>query len=352
MKRTRGVQLAAVLMLAVVVATSCRVVPDPLEDIGTLGGPYAAAYAVNDRGAIVGVSSSSEPPSGTPEAFLLDPETGAMTGLGVLDEGAASVAVDVNNSDVAVGTAGVWSSTIGELDHAVAFQPGTGIVDLNDSLGIWHESGATAVNDDGIVVGWTIRYFSLDLPFVVAEMDFAYDLDTGVVTPLPFRAADISDTGLVVGRSGDHAASYDLATATETDLGTLGGALSQAEAVNDSGIVVGGSTTSGDEFHAFRYDPVSDTMTDLDALDGYQSTAYGVNDSGNVVGRSFVSGGGQRGFFYWPTNRSMTDLGPLGTANYLGATDINNSNLVVGFADGGYTRAWRTTVQFLPHEDP
>lgn len=344
----RRLSLFAVVAVLVMVASACRVVPDPLEDIGTLGSSHAFAQGVNDRGVIVGSSARTDPPGTNIEAFFYEPTTGELTGLGVLVPGSASEAVDVNNADIAVGVARVWSP-VGERQHAVAFPPGSGITDLNDDLGVWHESAATAVNDDNIVVGWAVRYFGEDIPVIIASLNFAYDLDTGVLTPLPISAADISDTGIVAGIKNGHAASYDLNSGTMTDLGTLGGATSHANAVNDDGLVVGQSQTAGNQFHAFAYDPDTGVMSDLGTLGTTYSEAYGVNDDGNVVGRA--SGGDAHGFFSWSFGRSMTDVGTLPGGSFTVAYDINNSDLVVGSASVlGFTRSWQTTIQFLPHE--
>jgi probable HAF family extracellular repeat protein len=345
----RRLSLLAVVGVFVMVVSACRVVPDPLEDIGTLGSSFAFAQGVNDRGAIVGASAPTDPPGASVEAFFYEPTTGEMTGLGVLSPGSQSIAVDVNNNDVAVGSAHVWSS-VGERQRAVAWVPGGGITDLNDLLGFWHESAATAVNDDNVVVGWAIRYFGEDFPVIIASLNFAYDLDTGVLTSLPISAADISDTGIVAGIDDGHAATYDLGNGTVNDLGTLGGATSHANAVNDDGLVVGQSQTAGSQFHAFVYDPDTDTMSDLGTLGTTYSEAFGVNDDGNVVGRA--SGGEAHGFFSWSFGRSMTDVGTLPGGSFTIAYDINNSDLVVGSANVlGFTRSWQTTIQFVPHED-
>jgi probable HAF family extracellular repeat protein len=346
----RRLGLLAVVGVLVMVASACRAVPDPLEDIGTLGSSLAFAQGVNDRGVIVGSSARTDPPGTNVEAFFYEPTTGEMAGLGVLVPGSPSIAVDVNNNDVAVGSANVWSP-VGERQHAVAWDPGGGITDLNDVLGFWHESAATAVNDDNVVVGWAIRYFGEDFPVIIASLHFAYDLDTGVLTPLPISAADISDTGIVAGIDDGHAATYDMNTGTVNDLGTLGGATSHANAVNDDGLVVGQSHTAGNQFHAFVYDPDTDVMSDLGTLGTTYSEAFGVNDDGNVVGRA--SGGDAHGFFSWSFGRSMTDVGTLPGGSFTIAYDINNSNLVVGSANVlGSTRSWQTTIQFVPHEDP
>jgi probable HAF family extracellular repeat protein len=57
---------------------------------------------------------------------------------------------------------------------------------------------------------------------------------------------------------------------------------SVATDLNDSGLVVGFSTTDSGAEHAFVHDGTH--MQDLGALDGPRSWAYGVNDSGQIVG--------------------------------------------------------------------
>src|SRR5258708_5486664 len=60
-----------------------------------------------------------------------------------------------------------------------------------------------------------------------------------------------------------------------TDLGTLGGTYSSANAINSGGIVVGGANLTGDTAgHAFSYS--GGVMTDLGTLGGNQSSAAGI----------------------------------------------------------------------------
>ncbi len=77
----------------------------------------------------------------------------------------------------------------------------------------------------------------------------------------------------------------DTQTSTLKDLGTLGGKDSFAEAISNSGEVVGGSQAVNGAFHAFAY--VNGKMSDLGVLPGlFDSVALGVNDKGQVVGAS------------------------------------------------------------------
>lgn len=69
---------------------------------------------------------------------------------------------------------------------------------------------------------------------------------------------------------------------TLTNLGTLGGPTSQANAINASGQIAGGADTKSNEWHAFLYD--QGKMQDLGVLSGNGSEAMGLNDSGKIVG--------------------------------------------------------------------
>jgi probable HAF family extracellular repeat protein len=115
-----------------------------------------------------------------------------------------------------------------------------------------------------------------------------------------------------------------------TDIGTLGGSISQAFGINDSGQVVGSSTTSEGNSHAFVYS--NGQIADIGTLGGASSTAYSINNSGQIVGSSLTAPGTNGAIFgtaFLYSGGQMTDLGVLG-GNASIAFSINNLGQVVG----------------------
>jgi probable HAF family extracellular repeat protein len=113
-------------------------------DLGTFGGEYAEAHALNDAGQVVGWAWG---PERRHRAFLWSLAAG-MTDLGTLG-GVSSIATDVNVHGAVVGSSSV---SPGGPTRAFLWTPGRGMLDLGTPPGT-DDSSANAINDHGQIVG-------------------------------------------------------------------------------------------------------------------------------------------------------------------------------------------------------
>lgn len=216
-------------------------------DLGTLGGTTSSAMGVNAKGLVVGTSYVS-PTSQQLDAFVW--RNGVFTDLGTLGgtQSAAS-AIGPGTDPLIVGS----SSLPSQSTHATLWRHGRihdlGTLGSGGSL----SSIATALNADGVVVGWSMT------SILGTEHAFRWDTQHGM-----------------------------------QDLGTLGG-YSEASAINGLGDVVGDSAPHGaPTAHAFIV--TGGQMLDLnDLLDDSSAgwtllTATGINDAGQITGRSQLAG--------------------------------------------------------------
>lgn len=204
-----------------------------------------AAYAVNERGQVVGWSYPA------PKRASLW-ESGRATNLGTLG-GESSSALAINEQGEIVGR----SQVDGGFWHAFLWQNGE-MRDLGTLPG-WPHSYAVGINDERQVIGsnWgnAGRYCGERIP----ERRDA-----------PTRAFLWQDGEML-------------------DLGTLGGAHTIAYAINGSGLVVGASQTAGGRWRAFVWQ--TGALSALPGLGGRESCARDVNDMGQIIGRAETKNG-------------------------------------------------------------
>ena len=313
-------------MAFALVAATLPAGPAPAQyetvDLGSLGGVRSAAFALNDRGQVVGNSTTA---TGETHAFRW--QDGVMTDLGVLPGGTYSTAVDVNeagavavNANTAEGDqrAAVWRN--GRLRMLPALPGGT-------------YTTATALNDRNQVLGTSMaadgeRHRVLWTGTAVADL--------GVEDPYT-RGAALNNRGEVTGTYLADPPDFPCNCrgaiwrgGVRTDLGDLGGGSAWLKTrptdLNNRGVVVGASVTGEDTEHAFRW--ADGVLTDLGTLGGPGSQATAVNDRGHVVGTAEVADQVPHPFLIG-RDRVMVDLTTRGLLATDSPDDVNVLDQIV-----------------------
>ncbi len=347
------VGVSAVALMLPLMAMSANVP----KDLGTLGGTFSAANAVNFEHGVVGASTTGN--DAAQHAFLRiwvrerehednDDDgqhfQGKLIDLGTLSGGTNSDATAINALYEVVGTSDYNDPFIGIVSHAFKYERFTGMTDLGTLGG--STSRANGVDLEGVIVG------SSTLTGDTATHAFYYKPGASSLTDLGSlagpggnsKADAINITGLVSGRSqtGEldsfgspftHAVIFDIFHNKTIDLGSLGGTTAEAYAINNFGVVTGTATISGDLIsHAFV--SVSGKLKDIGTLGGSAAQGTAINDFGVVVGFSNITGDTDVHAFIWTADRGMVDLNSLIPANsgwvLNSANGINAEGHIVG----------------------
>jgi probable HAF family extracellular repeat protein len=264
--------------------------------LGTLGGTFSQALAVNRCGQVTGWSGRAD---GLAHAFLYD---GAMHDLGTLG-GSESSGNAINDCGKVTG----WAVTASNQTHAFLYD-GTTMRDLG-SLG--GASFGAAINNVGQIVGQAFgpgnAWFH---PFLYDSRTGGPMQDLGVLGESAL-AVDLNDAGQIVGwwrvREGVVRGFYDEGGVMR-DIGTLGGEYSEPMDINQSGVAVGASELAAGGQRGFVYD--GKTMVSIGSLSGSLfSEAVAINAGGLVVGSSVTPGpGAEQHAISWTAKEGIVDL--------------------------------------------
>lgn len=260
-----------------------------IEALGVLGSSPTNAYALNEKGQVVGEFRNAQ---GTVNAVIW--ENGGYRELGILADGQNSRARGINIHGNVVGAAqnsnGQWRPVVYDAGGA------------RELSGLGGTTGfANAINDQNLIVG-------------------SHTKSTG----------------------GAVATTWDLAGA----IGELGGLGTSAQefndllAVNNGGVVAGSYFRIFNPFRAMAYRPGDRQFTDLGPSGRTDSEAHGINDAGDVVGGS-NDGSGNREAALFDWTGGYKGLGMLGGDLSSQAYDINNNGWAVGESNNFMTGSFR-----------
>ncbi len=266
-----------------------------MTDLGTFSGNNSQAIAINKSGHVVGWEYSGQSTDFRNHALLW--KEGVITNLGS-SEGRA---YGINNTGQVVG----YSKTSSGDRHAFLWE-NSGMTNLGTLSGD-RQSQAFGINDAGQIVGRSGVTSSRGRAFLWQDGKM---IDLGI--PAPYSSAiAINTAGQIVGEFGNntshpHAFIWN-STNGLIDLGTLGGTMSMAKAINDSNQVVGISYPENPNFgpNAFIWDS-NNGMIDLNDLlppdSGWIKLGYasGINNHGQIVGYGFTDKGDIRAFLLTP----------------------------------------------------
>jgi probable HAF family extracellular repeat protein len=239
-----------------------------IRDLGTLGGPDALAFFVNERGEISGQAYTNSTPSqafGIPTQHPFFWENGKMVDIGTLG-GTLGSPSWMNNRGQVVGFS---TEVTDQLSHAFLWDKEGGLKDLGFLPGGTY-GNATWINDAGEIVG----------------------------------GSDSSN--------GFHA--YLWKNGVMSDLGNLAGdCSSQATSINSSGQIVGfGSLDCNNEAHALLFEN-GGTPTDLNTLVPAGSgvtmlNTFNINDRGEIAGYGVLTNGDPRAILLIPCDENHADV--------------------------------------------
>jgi YVTN family beta-propeller protein/probable HAF family extracellular repeat protein len=306
-----------------VIDISLLIAPYIFTDLGSFAGDYSYAYSINNQSVVVG--QASDPKT---DFYAFRFANGKLHNLRVPKtdkQSNYSSAYGINDSDVAVGDYSVGHLAKDQYDtdpnvlyHACQFANGS-VTDLG-TLGTI--SYALSINDAGWIVGGSRLQGEVGNPqnppvahaFLFQPGNSGL-MDLGTLGGSFSQANHIDNVGVIVGTSQTATGSYVPFWTEATSIGlavpvsqlpTLtGGAQGDArgsafELVNDTTMVVGDSQTASGTYHAVQWSLFTSGLPikDLGTLPGFDSSrATAINLSAQIVGYCYQSSGNGSYFF-------------------------------------------------------
>jgi probable HAF family extracellular repeat protein len=317
-----------------------------ITDIPTLGGNAAYADGIGPNGEVVGSSYTTN--SAAIRGILWTP-SGGLQDVGALPNGTSNIeASAINANGKIVGWAPINAGN--SQRHAFVGTVGA-LTDIGTLGGM--ESFAYAINDAGRIVGQAKTVGALDHAFLYVPGSGMSDL--GVLAGTTSYAFSINASGQIAGAStyqggGSNLHAVLFQGGAKTDLGTLGGNYSSASAINASGAIVGSSNLSGNAIsHAFLWTS-SNGMQDLGTIGtGTISGATSINSSGDIVGSyADISVYPPAGHAFFYTKGVMRDLDGLIDASGWTIESANGINDRMQIAGYGFVNGSRHAFLLSP----
>jgi probable HAF family extracellular repeat protein len=309
------------------IAAAAHAAPAKQWTIIPLGGTFASA--LNNRGDVGGFARVAEPPGSFPPFFAhaVIWRHGGMedlTTLGTLPARAFTQVAAVNDAGTFVVTCSNFFVSLCAPAGVLTYKDG-----LFTPLGF---TGAPSdINNAGVIVG-SVPNGAGDSPFVYRNgvLEILGTLG-GVIS----RANAVNEDGLVVGSSqlpDQSSRGFIYKDGAIKFLGTFGGASSFATDVNNHGVIIGGAQDSTGRMLAFVTDESGVLFPFLD-LPGNQS-AIAINQRGDIVGSAT---GSPFNTAYLYSNGEVTNLSELPQVKaewfFILPTNINDRGWILGIGN-------------------
>jgi probable HAF family extracellular repeat protein len=320
------------------------------SDLGTMTGLYSGygANGVNNLGQVSGYGNDA---SGVWAAIRWNGDT--ATALPYGSGGTSGLGIGINNAGQIAG----YNSYPVAADRYDAIRWDGGTAVALDNLGFGYFSAGLGINNQGQVVGesWAGTSIHPTLWNGTAVTDL------GTLGGSSGEAWSINEAGQIAGSSNTtndeakHATLWN--SGAIIDLGTLGGTTSNAFSIDNLGQIVGKSLLTGDAIsHATLWNVDGSAPVDLGSL-GVGSVAEAVNDAGIVVGGSNMADGSEHATLW--TGGSMIDLNIYLPADLVAAgwilnqaNAISGNGIIVGWAGSTLDPTVRASFKLTPSAVP